>query len=126
MINREELFEILEENKFCFVKSFAKVLKSDTGNFYVHSIDFNIISMSGEASDEEIDWRIKELEDLDVDQEGYYLIKVLFSTSIDYDDYRRWTVLEPEIIKIEFQGSIEEVEGEGEIKEQGDTGLFPF
>jgi hypothetical protein len=82
--------------------------------------------MSGEASDEEIDWRIKELEDLDVDQEGYYLIKVLFSTSIDYDDYRRWTVLEPEIIKIEFQGSIEEVEGEGEIKEQGDTGLFPF
>lgn len=126
MINAEELFEILEENKFCFVKSFVKVLKYDSGHFYVHSIDFNIISMSGGASDEEIDWSIKELEDLDVDQEGYYLLKVLFSTSIDYDDYRRWTVLEPEIIKIEFQSSIEEVEGEGEIKEQGDIGLFPF
>lgn len=109
-MNKEELFEIIEEDRFCFVESWAKVLRDESGKFYVDSTEWNIVKLYGGASDEEIKWAVEELEDLEVDQEGYYSIKVLFSTSKDYDDYRHWTVLEQEIVQAEYKISIEEHE----------------
>jgi hypothetical protein len=121
-MSKEELFNLLSDirKNYAYIVSFVKI------------VDNNIVEISwidivvGYDDEKQFDIDLREMENINVNEDGFYSVKVLFSVEHDSDDYSTWCYYIPEVVEFEFQISIKDNEElEKSMKDsKSDEGLF--
>lgn len=111
----ELLFDICKQNfsKWVYCEGWVKIIKNNSKNWIIDEIDW-VINKLDFYDEDELTQELKNItpESEEIQKEGYYILKSLFTTHIDSDDYRQWSYLEPIITEHTFQVSIEDYEKE--------------
>lgn len=111
----ELIFDICKQNfsKWVYGEAWVKIIKNNSGDWLIDDVDW-VISKLDYYYEDELVQELKNItpESKEIEKEGYYVLKSLFTTYIDSDDYRQWSYLEPIITEYSFQISIEDYEKE--------------
>lgn len=131
----QEIFDLCDESRYLFVEAYrVEILKSklNENEFFINSIA-GYVTKLGSCPDEEITAELMnhlEIDPAEINGEGFYTLKGLFSISYDSDDYRSWVVLEQKIIEYVYEHSHEDEERWNSQFPNDTTGLpddlFPF
>lgn len=133
-MNKQEIFDLCDEGRYLFVEAFVEILKSkiDKNKFFINDISGYTVKM-GICPDEEISNELMnnlEIDPTEIEGEGFYTVKGLFSICHDSDDYRSWIYLEQEIIEYVYEHSHEDEERWASFVPINSTelsdDLFPF
>lgn len=108
-MNKQEIFDLCDRNKYLFVEAFVEILKSDSdeNKFFIKDISWLSVKM-GVCEENEITEELMnnlEIDAAEINGEGFYIIKGLFSICHDSDEYRGWIYLEQEIIEYVYEYS---------------------
>jgi hypothetical protein len=125
-MNKQEIFDLCSQErlKYVFVESWVKIV--DDSGLRIEDVEW-VITKLDPYNDLDLIDEIKQIEISGMDlQDGYYLLKCLFSIRWDYDDYRSWPYLEPEIFEFDFKISLDEVKKQQEEFDELDTNLDLF
>lgn len=109
MDNVDDIFDMCQEHRhtYTYVESMV-MIEGD----YVSKVDWHCVFF-GIAPEEDITDCLQNCYDIEVEEDGYYLIKALLSTHTDMYDYGRYeTWLEIEKMEIDYQHSLEELESD--------------
>jgi hypothetical protein len=126
MMSREDLFDLCssERMKYVYTEAWVKVVKSDSG-YKIEEIDWTLTKL-GYYDEKDLKDEIMEIEVPDLEEEdGFYVLKCLFSVEYDSDDYRSWTYLTPEIYKFDLQITLDQAEEQQKEWDDLTSGKFP-
>jgi hypothetical protein len=120
-MNEEELkhylFELCSANKskYVYVEAYVKIEKRETG-YSITGVNWSYTKLDYHLSEEDVESSLVDIESIEVEGEGYYVLKGLFSVEYDSDDYRSWCYLgEEHIIEYVFCSTIEEGNRNSEV-----------
>ena len=124
-MTKEELFDLCSRGKmeYVYAESWIKVISSD-GKYEISEIDWTLTKL-GYYDDKELRDEIMEIDIPDLDNEGFYILRCLFSVEYDSDDYRSWTYLVPEIFEFDLQITLEQAEKEQKEWDDLTSGELP-
>ncbi len=109
-MDKQEIFNFLSglREQYAYVVAFVKASTDEKSG--IRSItEINWMDTIPSGDEDEIEVSIRDIDRIDV-EDGYYIMKILFSVERDSDDYRSWHYYVPEIVEFEFQHSIEKQE----------------
>ncbi len=110
-MDKQEIFDFLSgiREQYAYVVAFVKVSTDEkSGIRSITEINWMDTIPLGDENDE-IENSIRDIDNIEV-EDGYYIMKILFSVERDSDDYRSWHYYVSEISEFEFQPSIEKQE----------------
>lgn len=124
-MTKEELFDLCSRGKmeYVYAESWIKVISSD-GKYEISEIDWTLTKL-GYYDDKELRDEIMEIDIPDLGNEGFYILRCLFSVEYDSDDYRSWTYLVPEIFEFDLQITLEQAEKEQKEWDDLTSGELP-
>lgn len=110
MITKEDLFNLCSSSRFdhLYAEAWVKVVNSD-GGYKIEEIDWALTKL-GYYDEKDLKDEIMEIEVPDLENEGFYILRCLFSVEYDSDDYRSWTYLTPEIFEFDLEITLEQAE----------------
>lgn len=124
-MTKEELFDLCSRGKmeYVYAEAWVKVVNCDDG-YKIEEIDWTLTKL-GDYDENVLKDEIMEIEIPDLDNEGFYILRVLFSVEYDRDDYRSWTYLTPEIYEFDFQITLEKAEEQQKEWDDLTSGKLP-
>lgn len=124
-MTKEELFDLCSQGKmeYVYAEAWVKIINSD-GRYEIEEIDWTLTKL-GYYDDKDLRDEIMEIEIPDLDNEGFYVLRCLFSIEYDSDDYRSWTYLTPEIYEFDLQITLEQAEKQQKEWEDLTSGELP-
>lgn len=111
----EDVFSFCKENydRYVYCEAFVCLTRNSNNEYCVYSVDW-AVQFFGIYDEDLLNDEIYNIEDIEVEKEGWYMLRCLFTVDTDSDDYRTWTYLTPEEVEFKYQISIEEAEAEAE------------
>jgi hypothetical protein len=110
---KQKIFDICSDSrpKYLYAEAFVKIKKLEgKEEYYISDVDWAFTKL-GDLPEEELIESIKNLDPIEIEIEGTYQLRGLFSVEYDSDDYRQWTYLgDPEIIEFILSMTFEEEE----------------